>query len=582
MLSFFVTIPIIVAVFLFILPLKKTARIIAAAAQAALFGFAFYVFLLCKDGDIVTRVGNYEGFLGIILKADNLTSVFLMLTSFIFLVVTIYCFNENFSRLFWFFLFVWQGLLNGVFLSNDMFNIFVLVEVATVVVAALIMYNRDNRSMYDGMVYLMINIVAMQFYLFGVGYLYKLTGTLDMTAAAQAIGHLEKSSLVLPYGLIITAISLKCALTPLFTWLPKAYTPSTPSGVTAILSAVHAKVGIFLFIRFQTLFAEIMITEFFLLIGVITGIVGAVFALSQTDVRLILAYSTISQIGLIMVGLNVSDIHFYTGGVYHIFNHALFKSALFLCAGIITHAYGTRDVTQIRDVLRRYPLVGAATIMAILGIIGTPFFNGSISKYFITSDSEWLIRGPILLINLGTIIVFIKYSTMLFGTQWDNRLLRLLRMPINVSSIQRRGQQCEENAISADSLSDTHVDAHVSTPCDGADVVKTGEPPPSVPVSQQVAILSLGILCLAGGIFGEQFVEFLFNVEVNVDAAGYVEKTGLFALSVVIGYLIYRYLVDRHPFFKRIRGFDMSFRWMCGSIGGFFAVMLIIVRLFAV
>ena len=386
MLSFFATVPIVIGILLFVIPIRKPARVVAAAAQAALFGFAFYVFLMCKSGDITTRVGNYEGLMGIALRVDTLASVFLMLTSFIFLVATVYCFNEKFSRLFWFFLFVWQGLLNSVFMSNDIFNIFVLVEVATVVVAVLIMFTRDNRSMYDGMVYLMINIIAMQFYLFGTGYIYKLTGTLDMAAAAEAIALLDKASLVLPVALVMTGVSLKCALMPLFSWLPKAHgTPGAPSAVSAILSGLHIKSGVFLFIRYQAIFAQVDMSGFFLAAGIITGLAGALFALSQTDVKLMLAYSTISQVGLIMIGLNVPEVHAYTGSVYHIFNHALFKSALFLCAGALTHAYGTRDVGQIRGVLKRYPLVGVASIMAILGIIGTPFFNGSISKYFITS-----------------------------------------------------------------------------------------------------------------------------------------------------------------------------------------------------
>jgi multicomponent Na+:H+ antiporter subunit D len=98
-------------------------------------------------------------------------------------------------------------------------------------------------------------------------------------------------------------------------------------------------------------------------------------------------------------------------------------------------------------------------------------------------------------------------------------------------------------------------------------------------ICKQASIFVLGTLCLAGGIFGEQYVEFLFNTEVNVDAAGYIEKTVYFALSAVVGYLIFNRFVDKHPFFKRIRGVDMSFRWTCASIGGFLAVMLIVVRL---
>jgi len=523
----------IVAVLLFVIPLKKTVRIFAAVSQAALFGFALYVFFLCKDGETITRVGNFGDFLGITLRADTLTSVFLMLTSFVFLVATIYCFSDNYSRLFWFFLFVWQGLLNGVFLSNDVFNVFVLIEVATIVVAALIMFNRDNRSMYDGMVYLMLDIVAMQFFLFGAGYIYKLTGTLDMTLAAQLMAHIDKSSLILPFALIMTPISLKCALIPLFSWLPKAHgTPGAPSAVSAVLSGLHIKCGVYLFIRFQDVFSGIDSSLFFLLVGIITGVVGFILAISQTDIKLILAYSTISQIGMIITGLSIQHSYAHTGALYHAINHAFFKAALFLGAGVLIEAYGARNINQIRGVLRRYPLVGAAIVMAVCGITGAPLFNGSISKYFIMTDTNAFVSAALIFINLGTIITFIKFSTILFG-----------------------GRKLESEIIVA---------------------------PVKIPMAKQITVLVLSSLCFVGGIFGEGFIHFLFNITVDVDAAGYLEKTGLFAISAIAGYLIFRFFVDKHPFFKHIRGLDMNFRWMCASIGGFFAAVLLFTRFFAV
>jgi len=528
MLLWLVISPILIAVFIYILPYKKMSRLIAILAQAIFTCASFYVFLLCKKGDIVTSIGNYDG-LGIILRADTLSSVFVLLTAFIFLLTSIYSFNEDLGRLYWFLIFVWEGLLTGIFLSGDLFNIFILIEVATVVISIHIMLKRDNRSMYDGLLYLMINTVAIQFYLFGVGYIYKLTGVLDLEAAAQAIGELDKSSLVLPYALIITSVSLKCALMPLFSWLPKAHgTPGAPSSVSAILSGLHIKSGIYLFMRFQVLFQNVAIPDFFLMAGIITGIAGFILALSQSDIKLILAYHTISQIGMIMIGLCVSDSNSYTGAVYHIISHALFKSALFLCAGIIINIYGTRDINKIRGVLRRKPLVGLATIMAVLGITGAPFFNGSISKYFIMSGTNMAVSAAVIFINLGTIISFTKFLTILFG------------------------RSDEGNAD-----------------------VKTG-------VNQQAVVLVLGSFCLAGGVLGELFIKFLFNVNVSVEAIGYFQKTALFAVSAVIGFFIYRYFVKTSTFFMRMREIELGFRGACVSIGIFFAVILVVTRIFAV
>jgi len=511
--------PIVTAVLLYVLPFEKAAKTVAVAVQAALTAAAFYLFLRAKNGAIVTTAGSYDGALGITLTADVLSSVMIALTAFIFLLAAVYSLTDGVGRLYWFFLFIWQGVICGIFLSGDAFNVFVLLEVIAIVISVLIMYKRDNRSMYDGMVYLMVNSVAMQFFLFGAGYVYKLAGTLDMSAAASAIESANRKDFVLPYALVMTAVSLKCALMPLFGWLPKAHgTPSAPSAVSAVLSGLHIKTGVYLLIRFQEFFGAVSVPKFFLAVGIVTGIGGFVFAVSQTDLKLMLAYSTISQMGLIVASVSIGDAYSYTGGVYHIISHALFKSALFFCAGIIASAYGTRDVREIRGVLRRMPSVGAATAMAVLGITGAPFFNGSISKYFIMSGAGRVVTGAMLLINLGTIVTFIKYSAMLFG---------------------RSGP---------------------------------GEVKSKTDYFKQAAILVPSVMCLFGGVFGERAIGFLFGVNVSVDAAGYAEKTAIFALSGAAGYFIYKYFIRSNPLLEKIRAIDPGFRATCASIGAFFAV----------
>ncbi|MCL2528260.1 MAG: proton-conducting membrane transporter [Defluviitaleaceae bacterium] len=527
MLTYFVVAPILMAVFFYLFSFAKVTRIIVITAQIALLGAACYLFFITQEADVITNVGNYEGFLGITLGADSLTSVFILLTAFLFLVITIYSFHENNDRLFWFLLFLWQGLLIGVFLTRDLFNVFVLKEVATVVVAVLIMYERDNRSMYDGIIYLMVNIVVMQFYLFGIGYMYKITGVLDMDAAMYRVSVMDRALFFLPYALIMTFVALKCALLPLFSWLPKAHgTPGAPFSVSAILSGLHIKSGLYLFLRFQEIFEGIAITEFFLVIGILTAIVGVIMALAQTDVKLILAYSTIAQIGLIMTGLNIFEPYYsYTGSLYHIINHAMAKSALFLSAGMIIKTYGgVRDITKIRGVLRQNPLVGIATILAMLGMIGTPLFGGSISKYFMMTNVNWLLTSVIVFINFGTILVFMKYSQMLFGH--------------------------------------FKFEGDVPKP-DGC---------------QQASTFALGVLCLGLGVFGEQVIGFLFGTSVSVSMAGYFEKIIIFVGSLIAGYLVYRFFVKGNGvLLAHIRRIDLGFRGICISMGVFFAMVLLAV-----
>ncbi|MCL2568626.1 MAG: proton-conducting membrane transporter [Oscillospiraceae bacterium] len=527
MLTYFVIVPVLTAVLLYLFSSAKSGRVLAILIQTGFVGAAYYLFTLSRQGEIITSIGNYGGILGIYLRADNLAAVFVLLTAIFFLLASIYSFREKDGSMFWFLIFIWQGALIGLFLTRDFFNVFVLVEVVTMVVAVLIMFNRDTRSMYDGMIYLLVNITAMKFFLFGLGYLYRLTGALDMATITQVLSEADRADQILPYALIMTAVALKCALMPLFSWLPKAHgSPAAPPAVSAILSGLHIKSGVYLFIRFQDVFAAVAATEFFLVMGVVTGIIGFIMAMSQNDIKLILAYSTISQVGLIFVALNIPDPYSYVGGLYHVINHALFKGCLFLGAGVITKVYGTRDIYAIRGVLRRMPWIGAATLMAVLGIAGAPFFNGSISKYFMVAGAPELIGWVMVFMSLGTIIVFIKYATILFG----------------------------------------------SAP-------KPSEKEYPILPEQQFSIFVLGLLCCVTGILGVQTIQFLFQTTVYVDFMGYLEKVLIFFISLGVGYLIYKYFVKTSALLRRVRAFELGFREICASMGVFFAMILLAVGL---
>jgi multicomponent Na+:H+ antiporter subunit D len=424
-------------------------------------------------------------------------------------------------------MFIWQGLIIGIFLARDFFNVFVMLEVATLVVVVLIMYVREKRSIFDGLLFLMINTAAIQFYLFGVGYVYMLAGAVDMDTVAETFATMEASQLILPYTLIMTGIAFKCALVPLTSWLPKIQAiPRAPTAVSAILSGLHVKCAVFLFIRVQEVFAPIATSEFFMIIGIITAVGSIIMALVQTDIKLILAYSSTAQIGLIMTGLNIGGEYAISGSLYHIINHAIFKAALFLSAGMVVRMYKTRDIGKISGLFKRSPLLSITTLLAILGITGAPLFNGSISKYFMMAEASTPMFWIMAVINLGTIIVYIRYSTMLFGA-------------------------------------DTSI------------------PAVSIEGNKQVAMAILGVMTLCMGIFGEWLVRFLFGTDVSLSLWGYLEKAATFAGSLLVGiglYHLLRHLNSRTMLIagvsERLRGARASFRGMCVSIGIFFVIML--------
>lgn len=485
-----------------------------------------YLFINVHDnGTIIRTFGNYDYLVGISIRIDLLSSLLILTTSILFLGLLVYNYHRYYmNKLFLFLFILLQGLINGIFLSADLFNIYVFIEVSTIVVSILIMFKRDSQSIYDGMVYLLTNVLSMCFFLLAVGFTYKIFGTLNMIELKALILQIEDiDSIKIPYALFMTAVGLKAAIMPLFSWLPKAHgTPSAPSVVSAVLSGLYVKGGVYLYIRFHDMFQPIFDSStLFLVAGYLTAIVGFIYALSQTDLKLILAYHTVSQIGLIIVGLNIGETGSFYGAIYHILNHAIFKTVLCLTAGILISVYNVRDVTKIRGVLKSMPFVGISIIVAIFGITGAPLFNGSISKYLIQHGTVkfTLSYYLMLFINLGTIISFIKYSQVLFG----------------------------ETSVRHD-----------------------------IRWNQKLVIGLLSLICFVGGIFGEPIVNYIFSISMHIDSYVFIEKGIIYVISLIIGVLFYRYIYHHMRLFKEIRSLDLTFNTICMSIVIFFFTLLVI------
>jgi len=505
------------------------ARRLVVAVQTLVTALSYYTFhVVRQQGAILQNVGGWGDYVGITLRADRLAVVMVLMTAVLYWFMLLYNLRREYANNLFLMLFlVMQGLIFGIFLSNDLFNLFVLVEVSTVVISILIMYKKDSQAIYDGMLYLLINLVSMSFFLFGTGIIYKFTGVVDMYGIREVLRGLDSARpVILPYAFLVTAVSLKSALMPLFSWLPKAHgTPSAPSVVSAVLSGIYVKTGLYMFLRIQETFAPVLDTsQLFLYLGFITAVAGFVLAVAQKDLKLILAYHTVSQVGLIMMGINMGGEQNFIGGVYHIVNHAFFKSTLFLTAGMVIDTYKTRNVYEIEGVFRRMPLVGIATIMAILGITGAPFFNGSISKYWIAygTGQTWAEYG-LLLVNFGTILSFVKYSRIFFGG----------------------------GAYPRESLS---------------------------PIRERV-VLGMGLVCLLGGVLGAQLIGFLFDVDLNIQALSYVGKTITFVLTLAAGVALYHLWLKKNKVLEKLKKLELGFNGVSATITIYFFFLLVYLTL---
>jgi multicomponent Na+:H+ antiporter subunit D len=542
-----ILVPVIAGLAVMSLPLKW-GKGLSVAVQALMGTLGVIVFLAVRqNGEQVQIIGGWPQVVGIALRAELFSIDLVLLSTLLFLFMFCYNLNKPYvNKIFLFLFLIFQGLVNGIFLSIDLFNIFVFVELSTVVISLLIMFKQDSESIYDGMIYLMTNTVAMAFFLFGIGMLYKTLGAVDLVSLTALIAEQESSAnLILPYAFLITAVSLKSALMPLFSWLPKAHgTPGAPSVVSAVLSGLYVKCGIFLFYRIQTIFRPaIDTTHLFLILGLVTAVVGFILAIAQKDIKLVLAYHTVSQIGLIMIGLNMDHPYARIGALYHIINHALFKATLFLTAGLIIEHYQTRKISRVRGVWREMPMVAAAMLMAILGITGAPLFNGSMSKYWIMygADDTWM-NLALYLVNLGTIVSFVKYSGMLWGSRAD----------VQADPDLRQRQQTRSDP-----------QGHPTRPA----------------VNTTIVVLVMGFLCLLGGLLSEPLTRLLFGIDLPIEWRQYGQKTLAFAVMLLAGALIYHGWLKRWRFFQTARGFELSLNDICLTIAGFFAGMVIILKI---
>ncbi len=527
-----------------------------------------------SGGPTITVLGGLTRGVGIALKLDSISAPFIALTGWFFLMLQLFNFHKKYmNRLFLFLLGILQGLLIGIFLSGDLFNMYVLLELSTLVVAILIMYKRDKQAIYNGMIYMTVNLAGMTFVLLGIGFVYRTYGTLDLDQIAALVAQQSNlRSAILPYAFVMTGIGVKAAVVLGYGWLPPAHgAPSAPSIVSAVLSGLQVKAGVFLFIRYQSVFAEALGTDaLFLVLGVITAVSGFLFAIAQRDVKLILAYHTVSQLGLIMVGLSAGTETAWWGALYHMVNHALFKGLLFLTAGLVIHVYETRSVYEIRGVFRRMPFIGIAMFAGVLGITGAPYFNGSVSKYLIQSGwtapiGEYLV----LLINLGTAISFVKFSTMLFGRS---------TAPEHQAVAALGESEPEEGSVPVvvdESLATAEVeDASAAGQGDRDPVPQVVHSAQPDAFTRTIAVV-IGLACLAGGVAAAQILPLIFPVAPSVAGAYYLRKFLTFGATVAVGAAIYFLVIKRTKLFDRLRAVRVRLMDLSLGVFGLFSLMTV-------
>lgn len=373
------------------------------------------------EGVIKFTLGGWAKAIGVEFKIDNLSLIFMSMATIIWWIILIYAWKQKKSDYkFLFFLVFLEGCFLALVQINDFFTMFVLIEIVTIISSVLILYKKDGISLKAGLYYLLFNSIGMTIYLFGIHLIYLKLGTLNMSIIKAAlIGQefmsVEYSVIQVSFACFFVSMCVKAAMFPVYEWLPRAHT-AAPSYISALLSSLLVKTGLFGLIRIMDVFRIESIYPMMFYLGFFTAISGILFTISQNDIKGILAFSTISQIGFILMGIASNSDIGLLGSYIHIFNHFLMKSLLFLGAGIIINHYNVRRVTEIRGLLRSHPLLSSCMIIGLLSITGAPLFVGFISKTVIklSIESEFqLILFRI--ISIGSIISYMKFVQIFFG-----------------------------------------------------------------------------------------------------------------------------------------------------------------------
>jgi len=404
-------------------------------AVATVLGLLVLAGATLTTGDLGLFVGGWGGqrTLGIEMVCDGLAKLMLVIVNLIALVALLFAgaYMRQFTKL-WLFealFLLMTGAMNAVVLAGDLFNMYVFIEVAAIASYALVAFGCESEELEAAFKYMILGTIGSAMILLGVTILYSLTGHLNMARVAEALRGIGPGpAVVFAAAALLGGFALKAAMVPFHAWLPDAH-PSAPAPISAMLSGVLIKTsGIYAIARivFNVLGPAPHYGTILIALGVASMVIGMLLALGQDDLKRLLAYSSISQAGYIMLALGAgalvisgSDPNKHAiagmclfGGLFHLFNHAIFKSLLFLASGSIERQTGTRQLKQLGGLARQMPVTSFCCRIGALSISGVPPFNGFFSKLIIllalAAAGLYALCAVAAAVAVGTLLMYIK------------------------------------------------------------------------------------------------------------------------------------------------------------------------------
>jgi len=397
------------AIPLFNLLWKGAAKYIPPAAL----GFNLIVSLLLLprvlENPVIVSIGGWQAPFCINLVAGPVGMLFSIIIALVGLLVSIYALDyikegatEKYHMLY---LLLLTGA-TGVVLTGDIFNLFVFFEILCISSYALVAYLGEKTGIESAIKYLIQGTVGSSLLLIGIGLLYGQFGTLNMADIAQNIKSVSPIPVFVHMVLIVTGLGVEAAIFPLNAWLPDAHS-SAPSSISAILSGIAIEVGLYAVVRvIFTIFGAQSFLLFLALLGILTLLIGEMCAFSQNNIKRMLAYSSIGQIGLILFALAIATSYGVTGGLFQVVSHTLSKALLFLTVGYMIYRAGSMEISALEGMGKKMPLTCLAFTIGAFSLVGLPPFIGFPGKFLI-------VRAALDTQKIG---FFVLISLVLLGT----------------------------------------------------------------------------------------------------------------------------------------------------------------------
>ncbi len=439
----FVVIPLSGAFLIMILGrlLPNLNKYLASLILLALAVFSVYSLATTGENPSVYKVGGWEPVnrvpIGIYMVMDGFTVLVLCIINIVGFLSVFYSFSyikRYTSENFFYALFcLMVAGMNGVVLSGDLFNIFVFLEISVISAYALVAFGVEKSELEASFKYQVLGSMASFFILLGIGLIYWKTKTLNIADIREVLkAGSDRPFYIFVQLILLSGFGLKAAIIPFHAWLPDAHS-SAPSPISAMLSGVLIKaVGIYVIIRlFFNMFEltenmSVLITT----LGTLSMVAGVFLAIGQWDIKRLLAYHSISQMGYVVLSVGMGMIVITRGGppeiailaigggLFHLVNHAAFKGLLFLNAGAIEYTLGTRDLKEMGGLGRSMPATSATSFIASLSISGIPPFNGFFSKLIIIIAAImakfYLLAVLAVIVSIITLASFLKFQRYAF------------------------------------------------------------------------------------------------------------------------------------------------------------------------